>query len=93
MVDEAGEAGAQASFTLEQEVVVSGDQGAAVPEPERRRRNRKRLGVIMVNGRKISAWYEGGMIKFRQKRRHRVENISLYDVYHRAVGQLELALA
>lgn len=93
MVDEAGEAGAQAPFTLEQEVVVAGDPGPSVPEPERRRRNRKRLGVIVDGGRRITVWYEGGLVKFRQKGKRHVDGVSLFDVYHRAVNQMEMRFA
>ena len=49
-----------------------------------------RLGKLNIDGREVRCWYENNAICFRKTRKHRVERISLIEVWHRAVGQQEL---
>lgn len=68
--------------------------GARTPDggkrAERSKRKRKTIARFIVDGARVTAWIEGGVLRFRRHRRRRVEMLSLQDAWHRAVGQLEL---
>jgi hypothetical protein len=79
-------------------------QGFALEAPEpvavreerpvrgQRRMKRRNLGTFVVNGSKVTAWFEQGRVIFRKRYSHRTEAVSLQDVYHRTLGQGELKL-
>lgn len=79
---------AQPDFTLERVEPVQVRQVSLIPR--KRALKRKKLGKITDQGIDIHVWVEGGVISFRRKRKHRVEKISLIDIYHNAIGQKEL---
>jgi hypothetical protein len=81
---------ARQGFTLEapQQVAVREER----PVRGQRRINRRNLGSFIVNGSKVSAWFERGQVVFRKRYSHRTEAASLQDIYHRAIGQSEFKL-
>lgn len=81
---------ARQGFTLEapEPVAVREER----PVRGQRRVKRKSLGNFVVNGSKVTAWFEQGRVIFRKRYSHRTEAASLQDIYHRTIGQGEFKL-
>jgi len=86
----------QAAEAARQEFTLEASEPVAVreerPVREQRRVKRRNLGTFVVNGYKVTAWFEQGRVIFRKRYSHRTEATSLQDIYYRTIGQGEFKL-
>ena len=54
-----------------------------------RRRTRRTIAQVQIDGQPVKVWLEGNLIRFRQKRRRKVTTLSLNDAYDFSRGQTQ----